>query len=545
MAVDRRVLFAVAAGALIYSGLAPALGMGEITLHSALNQPLSAEIELLDAEGLAADEFRVALASHSDFERAGVTRAAFLHGLSFTPVVTGGRSHIRVASNKSVREPYLNFLVEITRAKSRILREYTVLLDPLPSGAVGEHAIDSLPSVQISPRRSGPSRSVSPRVAPLTTHGEQDTVADGLQEAAPIANVLPAQQNQTVDTKGQVAAVQRQLLEALAASRDENEQLGQMLTQLQQEIEAVHTELEGQREPTDPVTATSATAAPDSESAKPAAPIKVPAALVTQDVGERPDTKVNQGQPKPLAVTSVPWWHDWLMPGAGLLACVLLLGAASIRRRVRSTAGGRASKQAGVVQSNGLPLTRPETLPDMPRQPAHASVSETGVLEAADIYLTYGRRDDAMGVLLRGIEKAPEQLDLHLRLLGLMAESGDAEGYNSAAAGYLQAGGSPAQLSQLLALHPATAMAMATGSQEPLPVAGIGTERGLTSGAMPAAEQMAQLEPNPEYLVRLNQAAASIKQGDIERACMVLEGVASDGDEPQRLQVSELLARIA
>ena len=133
MALGRQVLFTVASGSLIYSGMASALGMGDITLNSALNQPLSAEIDLLDVGDLGVDDIRVVLASNADFARVGVERLAFLQDLRFTPVIDGNRSRIRVATNKPVREPYLNFLVEITRAKSRMLREYTVLLDPMPS----------------------------------------------------------------------------------------------------------------------------------------------------------------------------------------------------------------------------------------------------------------------------------------------------------------------------------------------------------------------------------------------------------------------------
>ena len=61
----------------------------------------------------------------------------------------------------------------------------------------------------------------------------------------------------------------------------------------------------------------------------------------------------------------------------------------------------------------------------------------------------------------------------------------------------------------------------------------------------PTAEELRQLEPNPEHLVRLNQAVAYIKQGDMENACIILETLATEGDEAQRQQVNELLAMIA
>jgi pilus assembly protein FimV len=60
----------------------------------------------------------------------------------------------------------------------------------------------------------------------------------------------------------------------------------------------------------------------------------------------------------------------------------------------------------------------------------------------------------------------------------------------------------------------------------------------------PTAEELRQLEPNPEHLVRLNQAVAYIRQGDMESACSILETLATEGDEAQRRQVNELLAMI-
>src|SRR5690606_38158597 len=78
-----------------------------------------------------AGEIMPSLASAEDFQRAGVDRPFFLIDLRFTPVVNAqGKSVIRISSSKPVREPYLNFLVEVYWPSGRALREYTVLLDP-------------------------------------------------------------------------------------------------------------------------------------------------------------------------------------------------------------------------------------------------------------------------------------------------------------------------------------------------------------------------------------------------------------------------------
>ncbi|WP_165676342.1 FimV family protein [Metapseudomonas otitidis] len=127
----RKLVLAIAAASALSSGMAHALGLGEVTLKSALNQPLDAEIELLDVRDLSSSEVVPSLASAEEFGKAGVDRQYFLTDLKFTPVLKpNGKSVVRVTSSKPVREPYLNFLVEVLWPNGRLLREYTLLLDP-------------------------------------------------------------------------------------------------------------------------------------------------------------------------------------------------------------------------------------------------------------------------------------------------------------------------------------------------------------------------------------------------------------------------------
>lgn len=119
-----------------------ALSLGEVKLYSALNQPLVAEIELMQVNNLTSSEVLSNLASKSDFKRAGVQRPLILSSLRFkTEVGPEGKGIIRVTSDGPIHEPYLNFLVEVHWPSGRQLREYTLLLDPpvfdkLPAGPV-------------------------------------------------------------------------------------------------------------------------------------------------------------------------------------------------------------------------------------------------------------------------------------------------------------------------------------------------------------------------------------------------------------------------
>ena len=127
----RKLVLAVAAATAFTSGVANALGLGGLAVKSSLNQPLEAEISLSDVRDLSSADIKTRLASAEDFTKAGVDRQFFLTGLTFTPVVRADGKHvIRITSNKPVKEPYLNFLVEVLWPNGRLLREYTLLLDP-------------------------------------------------------------------------------------------------------------------------------------------------------------------------------------------------------------------------------------------------------------------------------------------------------------------------------------------------------------------------------------------------------------------------------
>ena len=168
----RKLVLAIAAASALSSGMAHALGLGEVTLQSSLNQPLVAEIELLEVRDLASNEVIPTLASPEEFVKAGVDRQYFLTDLKFTPVLKpNGKSVIRVTSSKAVREPYLNFLVEVLWPNGRLLREYTLLLDPpLYSPQTTVAAAPQLPIAAPAPRPSvapvPAPRSAAPAPAP-------------------------------------------------------------------------------------------------------------------------------------------------------------------------------------------------------------------------------------------------------------------------------------------------------------------------------------------------------------------------------------------
>jgi pilus assembly protein FimV len=145
-----------------------ALGLGEIHLNSALNEPMNAEIDLISASPEELTALRATLASREAFTRYGIDRPPFLSTLTFK-VGKGkdGRDSLLVHSTDAIPEPFVTFLVEVNWARGRLMREYTVLLDP-PVYTPGETASSTAP-VTAPTSAAAPARRPAPAPAPTAT----------------------------------------------------------------------------------------------------------------------------------------------------------------------------------------------------------------------------------------------------------------------------------------------------------------------------------------------------------------------------------------
>lgn len=107
------------------------LGVGDLKTSSGLNEPFEAKIDLISATPADLVSLKVFMADNAAFERAGIERNYALSNLKFEVVQPEqGKDYIRVYSSTPIREPFLNFLVEVTWSNGRVYREFTVLLDP-------------------------------------------------------------------------------------------------------------------------------------------------------------------------------------------------------------------------------------------------------------------------------------------------------------------------------------------------------------------------------------------------------------------------------
>ncbi|MGE0486136.1 MAG: FimV/HubP family polar landmark protein [Gammaproteobacteria bacterium] len=147
------------------STLTFALGLGPLQSSSHLNEPFAGRIEILGATPEDFDAIKISLASIEQFERAGIDLTPVLYNLRFTVDDSGDGAFIAVTSKDSIREPYLNFLLEVNWLKGRLVREYTVLLDPPLYDADRRRMATPAPTLAATP---APSAAIVPSATPLS-----------------------------------------------------------------------------------------------------------------------------------------------------------------------------------------------------------------------------------------------------------------------------------------------------------------------------------------------------------------------------------------
>lgn len=403
------------AGAFGYSTLSMALGLGEITIHSALNQPLKADIALIDVGTLTQNDLSVSLATAEEFGHAGVERVFFLNDLKFTPILHGNRQMIRVTSSKPVNEPFLNFLVQLNQPNGRLLREYTVLIDPPGSPGIVPATDEPDPRAQSS---------AFPTVEPVSAP----------PQAAQGRRAMPAAPSSTT------APANDALAEQLSASVLQNQQLQKSLDELNAKLQAQDVQIaDGRKQVSD------LQARLIEQQKAPPAPVVTPAPTLTPTAAAAPIEPAEDGL-------------NWPLLG-GLLLLVTLAGLLVLRRRQQ--------QQQGDAPLPLLPLSNePDgddagssqgvTEPVMGHASADPREEPTAgdVLEAVGIYLAYGRLGEAAGLLRDALHKEPERTDLGLQLLEVLGRQGDSAAFEQQESHLREQGVAAQALQDIRARHP-------------------------------------------------------------------------------------------
>lgn len=131
-----------------------ALGLGEARVDSYLGQPLDVTIRLIDVEIDDLEAVTIAPASPADFERLGVPSGALGLGLDISLDRQSEPPSIRVRSNQAADDPVVQILIDARFGSGRMLREYTLFLDP--------PAVDAPPPARREPEVAAAEEEVAP-----------------------------------------------------------------------------------------------------------------------------------------------------------------------------------------------------------------------------------------------------------------------------------------------------------------------------------------------------------------------------------------------
>lgn len=141
--------------------LAHSAGLGKLTVSSALGQPLKAEIELVAVEKDELSAITARVASPQAYKEANLDRPGTLANIRFDVAQkANGEPVLRIVSTRTFNEPFVNLLIELSYPSGRLLREYTVLLDP--QGAAQAQTFDPIGPPVVKSRTTNGSQSAAP-----------------------------------------------------------------------------------------------------------------------------------------------------------------------------------------------------------------------------------------------------------------------------------------------------------------------------------------------------------------------------------------------
>ncbi|GAO36317.1 hypothetical protein SCT_1723 [Sulfuricella sp. T08] len=125
------------AGVMLMASLpAFAAGLGKLTVTSNLGQPFRGEIDLLAVDKKDLGSIHARFASYEAFKEANIERAPVLSAMRFSvEQKKNGDPYLKITSSKPIDEPFLDMLIELDWPAGRLVREYTILLDPPGYGA--------------------------------------------------------------------------------------------------------------------------------------------------------------------------------------------------------------------------------------------------------------------------------------------------------------------------------------------------------------------------------------------------------------------------
>ncbi len=435
------------------SGVSTALG----TLHvrSSLGQPLRAEVEVGALKPGEQGILAVRLASPDAYRQAGIEFIAALNGVNMSIQRRDGKPFIAVTTDRPVNEPFLKILIELESKSGRLVREYTVLLDP-PTDVPRAPAVAVM--APTAPAAAAPPPSAAPPVAPPVAQptapppprSEGRRIAEGRirSQGDPAAPAAPKARVKLAGAEARKPEV------AAAASADDREAHARAMKDVQSRINELEKSaadlaklveirnlqiaaLERRAAETPPAPAVAPVAKPAVEAPKPAIETPRPAVEAPKPApGPKPAAKPRPAPPPPAPERSLleEYLEDPVMLGGLGVVLLLLAGYGAY--------AWRQKKRAALAQLGARPPAMPvatvsdpgvAAAVDMRSAAAAAAAEEIDPLAEADVYMAYGRDGQAEEILRKALQEGEARPVVYLKLLQIYAKRQETQKFEAEA----------------------------------------------------------------------------------------------------------------
>jgi pilus assembly protein FimV len=467
-------------------GVAHAAGLGKINVLSRYGQPLLAEIDLINVTREELSTLNATLAPTASFQAAGLRIDPVLNTLRLSVEQRAdGSPYVRVTTFRRVMEPYLDLLVDLTWQGGKFQRHYTALVDlptaneaaaaPVKPPASPQSVVAAEPAPAVS-QQSGTATEGQParrRAAP--TVNTSNAAAGGHLLPAPPVPAMPAVKSPAVVQPSVPAmpavkptAVVQPPVPSLPGVGAATPPLAAGGAQAPRKDDtSTPAKADDGKAPSTPPVRTDA--AQPANSVTPDAAAKPPSASAESASDAKPEAKSATASPSPSTPPSIPvkaapaaqqpsggWlsqWGNapWILGGlllalmAGLLGMLWWRGrktadrdditAPAIVHPVTMDAAPANSMATAAVPDVAIPAAGAIAAPEAPVVVTVANAAAfVDPLDEARVYAEYGKLDEAEKVLREALSHEPGREDIQVRLLEILAERGDKDGFNQLAA---------------------------------------------------------------------------------------------------------------
>ncbi len=441
---------------------ANALGLSELSVYSALNEPFYAEIPLTSADDKELKTLRARVVDRPDFDAPGFQRG-LLSPVRVTLVSEGGRHILRVRSEHSVNEPFVRFLLQVDWAGGRLQREFTALIDPR---APGEAPVLPPPEAHAADRKRSVELDVSGPPSPEPTIARADAKKTPQAITVPDPAAAKTGPEETPDAPRRASEVAdrpkpEQAVKAAESDTYDRSRAAQR-ERIESEIRAWAEEQQDRRKGADE----------DERSAKPQE--KAPAVSVSPPVvQELPPRAQVPAAPAPADNAVEPTLFEWVLQNRGQLFALLVLsiGAGVViasvavafvhyrRRRLAVGTSDALEEFAPPESDEGVTLLAGEDVDNRRRGPGRrrrfvpvaierrqgprrasdrvqttAQVVypvEADTTEEAHTYMAVGRNEHAEQALRDAISREPWRHGLKVKLLAVLYRQGKRDAFET------------------------------------------------------------------------------------------------------------------